>query len=129
MSKPFKAIVENGYQFLQTPGGERVNRLTKTTITQTTEKEAECEFSILVNYNSSVDPQPCKYDPKTHQLTTPIGEVLEVEILKYSPETYTRASEVTARCKVIFPYETNHKQLFESRSGEPFLKTVLGQVI
>ena len=110
MSKPFKAIVENGYQYLQTPGGERVNFLTKTTITQTVEKEGECEFSLNVNYKSSDEKQPCKYDPNTKQLSTPNGEVLEVEIVKYTPETSTRVPEVTARCTVVFPYETNHKE-------------------
>lgn len=110
MSKPFKAIVENGYQYLQTPGGERVNFLTKTTITQTVEKEGECEFSLNVNYKSAGDPQPFQYDPNTNQLSTPGGEVLDVEILKYSGETSTRVDEVTAHCTVIFPYETKHKE-------------------
>lgn len=106
-----------------------MNRLTKTTITQTTEKEAQCVFSILVNFKVDDGTQPFTYDPNTNQLSTPNGEVLDVEIVKYSRQTSTRVDEVTARCTVIFPYETNHKQLFESRSGEPFLKTVLGQVI
>lgn len=129
MSKPFKAIVENGYQILQTPGGERLNCLTKTTITQRVEKEGECKFSLLVNYKSSDDQQPFKYDPENNQITSPIGEVLDVEILNYTPETSTRVPEVTARCTVIFPYETNHKEPIENRTDQQFLKTVLGQVI
>lgn len=130
MSKPFKAIVENGYQILQTPGGERVSHLTKTTINQTIEIEAECKFSLLVNYKSVDNPKPFNYDPKTNQLSTHNGEVLDVEILNYSPETPTRVSEVTARCSVIFPYETNHKEPIENRTDKHFFKTVLlGQVI
>lgn len=129
MSKPFKAIVERGYQFLQTPGGERVNFLTKTTIIQSIEKEGECVFSLNVNYKSSDEKQPFKYDPITNQIISPNGEVLDVEIVKYTPETSTRVPEVTARCTVIFPYETNHKEPIENRSDEHFLKTVLGQVI
>ena len=129
MSKPFKAIVENGYQFLQTPGGERVNFLTKTTITQTVEKDGECEFSLNVNYKSSDEKQPFKYDPDANQIITPNGEVLEVEIVKYTPETSRLVSEVTARCTVVFPYETNHREPIENRSDEHFFKTVLGQVV
>lgn len=110
MEKHFKAIVENGYQILQTPGGERVNFLTRTVIIQTVEKTAECEFSLNVNYPSSSEKQPLKYDQFTKQLSTPSGEVLAVEILNYTPETSTSVENVTARCTVIFPYETKHRE-------------------
>lgn len=127
--KHFKAIIQNGYQILQTPEGERINCLTKTKIIQDVEKEAECVFSLLVNYKSSTEQQPFNYDPDTNKLSTPSGEVLDVEILNYRPETSTMMPEITARCTVIFPYETNHKQPFENRSDEHFFKTVFGQVI
>lgn len=110
MEKHFKAIVENGYQILQTPSGERVNYLIETKITQTVEKVAVCVFSLNVNYKMSNGPQPFKYDHTTKKLSTPGGEVLEVEILKYSPETSVTVPIVTARCAVVFPYETNHEK-------------------
>lgn len=109
MSKPFLAIVENGYQFLQSPDGERLNYITKTTITQTTDKVAKCIFSINVNYPGGLP--SCQYDPKTMKLTTPSGEILDMEIADYSPETSKTVESLTVGCLVVFPYETKHKEL------------------
>lgn len=113
MDKHFKAIVEKGYQILQTPGGERVSRIKTTCIFQGREKVGECVFDLYVNYKSS-DPQPCKYDPDSQKLTMSNGEVLPVEILEYKPEVIDseglkEVALVKAKCTVVFPYETGHK--------------------
>lgn len=107
--KHFKAIVENGYQILQTPGGERINYVTETSIKQDIEKIGTCVFSAIVNYQSSSDLKTLKYNPETKKLSSPNGEVLEVEILNFNPETITRAGSVKVRCTVVFPYDTGHK--------------------
>lgn len=109
MKKHFRAIVEDGYQILQTPGGERVNYLTKTVIAQTHEKVGECVFSVNVNYKTSLHLKPLNYDPETKTLRTPSGEVLEVEILSHRPKTSTEVENATFKCSVVFPYETGHK--------------------
>lgn len=108
MSKPFKAIVENGYQILQTPGGERVNRIIETIICQGIEKEeATCQFTALVNFNDSLI-----YDTETNELKTGLGEVLNVKILRFAPISNQHPVDaITAKCSVIFPYDTNHQEL------------------
>lgn len=110
MSKPFKAIVENGYQFLQTPGGERVNYLLKTTITQDTEKKGKCIFSVNVNYD--YESSSLIYDAEKQQLKTRSGEILEVEVVEFIPKKNNDkpVDSVVVGCSVIFPYETNHKE-------------------
>ena len=106
MGKPLKAIVENGYQILQTPNGKRINYLTLTQITQTTEKEAECVFEVNANYKGG-DLESLLFYPEYLKLITQAGEVLEVEILDY--KNVDRAlDKVKVKCTVTFPYETNH---------------------
>lgn len=105
MSKAFKAIVEKGYQILQSPKGERINEIIETCITQGYDKsKAVCLFSVLVNYNNS----PI-YDPVEKTLKTPSGEKLPVEIITYKPNGTDEPDKVFVRCAVEFPYETNHQ--------------------
>lgn len=101
-----KVIIENGYQILQSPKGERINQIIETNITQGYDKSmAVCHFSVLVNFNDS----PI-YDPIEKTLKTPLGEKLPVEIITYQPTgTDEPVDKVFAKCAVEFPYETNHR--------------------
>ncbi len=111
MDKHFKAIVENGYQILQTPGGERVNFLLKTNIIQDAQKVGKCIFSANVNYNPE-PPSALIYDVRKNQLSTHSGEILEVDLLEFMPKNEEKpVDSVIVACTVIFPYETNHKEL------------------
>jgi hypothetical protein len=110
MSIELKAIVENGYQILQSPGGERINYLTSTKIIQDTNKVADCVFSLYVNNIGNKEKPSCKYDPFSEHLITPSGERLFVHVLTFSPRDTEKQAcdEITAKCTVIFPYETRH---------------------
>lgn len=109
----FKAIVENGYQMLQSPEGKKVPRLTMTHIFQDIsmlDRSGTCEFILLVNYKTTPGDEPCHYDHITGKLTMPDGEVLPVEILEFRDRiVYSDIPTVRAKCTVILPYETNHR--------------------
>jgi hypothetical protein len=113
MIEIFKAFVEMGYQYLQSPGGQKIWYLTFTQIKQGVShtKGADCEFWLNVNYEvSNVDEfqQPCKYNPESGQLSMPNGEILPVEVIEYTPGTMQKVPHLKVKCKVEFPYDTKH---------------------
>lgn len=109
MSKYFKVIIENGYQKIQTPTGEKLNCITMTNIYQPVDKaEAFCVFTILVNLNGSIP--SCYYDHNTRTLSTPDGEqITGIDIQAFFQAGNGHSTDtVTAKCRVEFPYDTKH---------------------
>lgn len=103
----FKVIIDGGYQILQSPGGEHINYLIKTNITQDTEKPGICRFWLNVTAGGE---KYCRYDEKTGVLTTPKGEILPVEVVVFTPCYIHTIDQIICDCKVDFPYDTNHER-------------------
>lgn len=97
-----KVIVQNGFQLLESPAGEKIPRLTRTVITQGIDKtNATCQFSALVN----LSPDSLLYDNDSGILSMPSGEILTVTIFKNTTLT-NGIQEISALALIELPYET-----------------------
>lgn len=107
--QPLNVIIEDGCHFLQSPNGDKIPRIVSTKISQYLRNPGSCEFDVMIN----MGPEYCTYEPVENTLKMPSGEVLPVSIEFASALQFDKKTidTVRAHCKVVFPYQTQHKTL------------------
>lgn len=100
----FRITIKNSAQLLQSPSGDPVPRLQFTTVDQRQREPGQCQFGAIVNMKG--DSEGLTYVPEKQELRMPGGELLPVEILSFRPHANEFYSEITAKCKVEFPFDT-----------------------
>jgi hypothetical protein len=100
----FRITIKNSAQLLQSPNGDQVPQLLFTRVDQRQREPGQCQFEAIVNMKGNSD--GLTYDPEKQELRMPGGELLPVEILSFKPYADEFYGEITAKCKVEFPYDT-----------------------